>query len=245
MKNKFKFLTFVFVVSLIFISSSCSDDDDSTLLLSSTSLNLIVNEEQSVNIVGGSGDFTIAVVYPELNDNSLKRDSVVSIRQDDRKVILQGLSVGEAMVVVLDNKNIGSQATLLVVVKDPYIEEKKDATARFSWNDITKKSGVDAGEYVFSYADKIGQFKWVGDEKNSITFTFEYKKEISAKKVKTTPKSFGQLTIVRNGEKTKRTLLNSAIVFQVQSAVEGENNTVWVAFNIDGKDGICVAKFAE
>lgn len=121
MKNKFKFLTFVFVVSLIFISSSCSDDDDTTLLLSSTSLNLIVNEEQSVNIVGGSGDFTITVVYPELKDNSLKRDSVVSIRQDDRKVILQGLSVGEAMVVVLDNKNIGSQATLLVVVKETLI----------------------------------------------------------------------------------------------------------------------------
>lgn len=235
----------IYVLSLMLSGAffvACEKDESNKLTFDKDSVEAIVGEEAVVKVSGGEAPYKATPADK----------TIVEATVEGSDVTVKALKEGNTTVKVTD-KN-GLEATIAVTVKkDPYAEDKEDATVRIKWDTYGKVEGTDAGVYKLTKAEnKTVTFSWTNEEKNeSIVLTFRDvadqiggdKDETKSSLVKSTSQApVGEL-IITMGEGEKKYGVASLKVVQAQPADDGEGtpDTYWIGFTADGKSGICVA----
>lgn len=168
--KKFGVLSTALILACTLGLSSCSDDDDKKdatveLKTSTTSIDIIVDEVETVSITAGNGDYTIA----ELTAESKAIIEVSAIA--DSKFTVKGIKAGNATVVVKDKA--AKEVTITVKVS-----EKGTGLGATAAGIYTGKLTVNAGTPVTT--------------DNTITLTATGENKISTKLVDF---KFGELSL--------------------------------------------------
>ena len=236
----------VYLLSLIMSGAlfvACSDDDDDQLTFDKNSVEVMIDDEDVVKVNGGVSPFKAVPANEE----------IVEVALNGRDITIKGLKEGSTTIKVTDNNGLDA-AIAVTVTKDPYEEEKEDATVRINWNEYEKVLGVDEGIYTFIKSEeKIATFSWTneeGDESLVLALNDPQDKIGGEAEVDETRESLatpvGKLTITVEGEDDPVEYdVTSWRLVQAQPAndEEGTPDTYWIAFTADAKNGLVVAPF--
>ncbi len=242
MKKNSLYVMIVVMLSVFFVA--CDENEgDSKLTFDKKSVEVIVGDESVVKVSGGVAPYTATP-----SDKTVAEATVEGI-----EITVKGLKEGNTSVKVTD-KN-GLEATIPIsVAKDPYTEEKEDATVRIKWDTFEKTEGEDAGTYVLTKDDeKNVAFSWENEGNSEyILLTFKDPEDkidddggaAESASLKTQiPAPVGKLTIKEEG---KDPVDYDVSLWRLVKAApsnqeEGTPDTYWIGFTANGKIGIAVA----
>ncbi len=223
--KSFKLVLFYLV--LIPFLSSCDDDDDDNLTFDKNNIGMIVGQSLNVAVKGGDGTYTV----------KSSDDKIATAKISDKNVVINAVKEGNVSFTINDKS--GKKGSISVIVKkDPYEAVKNDAKIRFVWDKISKIKDTDKGTYAFSQS-KEGkvEFNWKSEDgKSTIVLNFTDK----AGSIAVGDKKDAKLLI--DGKEVK---VESLSVIQNKVVNANEKATVWIVFNADKKEGVCVGQLSE
>lgn len=228
--------------SLFFVA--CEKEGKTELTFDKNSVEMIVGEEDVVKVSGGEAPYTAVPADEEVIEVTVKGSDIT----------IKTLKVGNTTVKVAD-KN-GVEAVIAVKVeKDPYEEEKADATVRVKWDQFEKVLGEDAGSYTLVKAEnKTVVFSWTDEEENeSFVLTLKDPQGLIGAEPETASAflkdagpadPMGELVIGKGEEENKYDVAKWELI-QAQPAEEGTPDSYWVTFTANGKEGLFVVPLTE
>lgn len=246
----------IYLLSLMLLGVfmiACDKNDNDTLTFDNQNVELFVDESTTVKVSGGVAPYTVKAA-----DETIAEATVTG-----NVITLKALKEGTTTLKVTDNNDIVGTIGVKVT-KDPFEEEKEDATVRVAWDTIKIVQGTDAGQYVLTKAeDKTVTFTWTEEaeaalqegetEVDSFVLTFKDPKDLigaveeDEEAVASRAEqqvAAGTLTITLDGEVSEHDVASWRLV-QAQPAEGEEANTYWIAFTANSKEGLVVAPLTE
>lgn len=246
----------IYLLSLMLLGVfmiACDKNDNDTLTFDNQNVELFVDESTTVKVSGGVAPYTVKAA-----DETIAEATVTG-----NVITLKALKEGTTTVKVTDSNDIVGTIGVKVT-KDPFEEEKEDATVRVAWDTIKIVQGTDAGQYMLTKAeDKTVTFTWTEEaettlqegeaEVDSFVLTFKDPKDLigaveedeeAAASRAEQQVAAGTLTITLDGEVSEHDVASWRLV-QAQPAEGEEANTYWIAFTANSKEGLVVAPLTE
>ena len=246
----------IYLLSLMLLGVfmiACDKNDNDTLTFDNQNVELFIDETTTVKVSGGAAPYTVKAA-----DETIAEATVTG-----NVITLKALKEGTTTLKVTDNNDIVGTIGVKVT-KDPFEEEKEDATVRVAWDTIKIVQGTDVGQYVLTKAeDKTVTFTWTEEaeaalqegetEVDSFVLTFKDPKDLigaveeDEEAVASRAEqqvAAGTLTITLDGEVSEHDVASWRLV-QAQPAEEGAADTYWIAFTANSKEGLVVAPLTE
>lgn len=240
MKKRSIYLSCVILLSGITLVA-CDKDEADKLTFDKSSVELQVEETTTITVSGGVSPYTTKEVD----------ETVVEATVDGKVITLKGLKEGATTVQVTDKNGVEAAITVKVN-KDPYEEDKKDATVRVAWSDFKKVQGTDTGGYTFAKGDeKTVVFAWTSEleeeveadsfvltlvDENGLIGAEDEDETASAKDASAT---VGELVITLDGESSNHDVVSWKVI-QAKPSNESEADTYWIVFTAGDKSGLVV-----
>ena len=246
----------IYLLSLMLLGVfmiACDKNDNDTLTFDNQNVELFVDESTTVKVSGGVAPYTVKAAD----------ETIVEATVTGSEITLKVLKEGTTTVKVTDSNDIVGTIGVKVT-KDPFEEEKEDATVRVAWDTIKIVQGTDAGQYMLTKeVDKTVTFTWTEEaettlqegeaEVDSFVLTFKDPKDLigaveedeeAAASRAEQQVATGTLTITLDGEVSEHDVASWRLV-QAQPAEGEEADTYWIAFTANGKEGLVVAPLTE
>lgn len=238
MKKISIYLFTLILTSAVFVA--CEKEDNDKLTFDINNVEIIISDAAVVKVSGGVSPYTAKPV-----DETVAKATV-----EGSNITIEGLKEGSTTVKITD-KN-GLEASVAVAVKkDPFEDEKGDATVRFKWDTYNKVEGSEDGAGVYTLTkdeNKNVIFSWKDEsEENSFVLVLKDPQDYiggAAEEaiVRETQIEVGELTLTVNNEEAKHAVSSWRLVqSKPANEEEGTPDTYWIAFTANGKSGICVA----
>lgn len=216
--------------------AACEKEDKIELTFDKNSVEAVVGEEAVVKVSGGEAPYTVEPADGE----------VIEATVEGNNITIKTLKAGNTTVKVSDKNGVEAIITVKVE-KDPYEEEKGDATVRIQWDSYKKVSGTDEGTYTLTKtAEKVVAFSWTNEEESLLLSLNDPQDEIGADLKSTgSATSVGKLTVTEKGKEPVDYDVTAWKLVQAQPAEEGASDSYWITFAANGKEGLFVAPLTE